>query len=229
MSDNPAPSLPRRQGLIGTLLSAVGQAIATLLASLFFSLLTEWVGMAFIWPAQGVQHSLTMMQCELGWFADNVRQSLLLADPVSVINDVLSQTGAWLWQNAGLAAWLVWLHDHPWLNGLAAYLQAAVYVVMTFVLRLFILLLTAPLFVLAALTGAVDGLVRRDVRRFGRGYESGFIYHHARRRVMPVFFLAWVVYLSLPFSVPPWVVLLPAAVLFGLVISITVGSFKKFL
>lgn len=158
-----------------------------------------------------------------------MRQSLLLADPVSVIDGVLQQTTAWLWQTAGLNVWFRWLHGHPLFTGFTVYLQAAVYVVMTFVLRLFILLLTAPLFVLAAMTGAVDGLVRRDIRRFGRGYESGFIYHHARRRVMPVFFMTWVVYLSLPFSVPPWVVLLPAAALFGLVISITLGSFKKFL
>ena len=229
MSDRQVQQPGRPQGVMGTVLTWAGQAVATLLASLFFSLVTEWAGMTFFWPEQGVQHSLQVMQSELGWFTENVRQSLLLADPVLRLNDILQQTGRGLLQKAGLASWLIWLREQPQLHGLAVYLQAAIYVVLTFVLRLFVLLLTAPLFVLAALTGIVDGLVRRDIRRFGRGYESGFIYHHARRRVIPVFFLAWVVYLSLPFSVPPWVVLLPAAALFGLVISIAVGSFKKFL
>ncbi len=53
----------------------------------------------------------------------------------------------------------------------------------------------------AAFVGLVDGLVRRDIRRFGAGRESGFIYHRARAGLIPLAVLPWVAYLALPVSV----------------------------
>lgn len=84
------------------------------------------------------------------------------------------------------------------------YIQATAYITMTFILRLTLLILTMPLFGLSVLVGLVDGLVRRDIRRFGSGYESGFIYPHAKRTISPIFVTAW---LALPFSVHPNVIL----------------------
>lgn len=48
---------------------------------------------------------------------------------------------------------------------------------LTFVVRLVILVMTIPLFLMAAFTGLVDGLVRRDLRKFGAGRESSYLYH----------------------------------------------------
>ncbi|ELW2864719.1 TIGR03747 family integrating conjugative element membrane protein [Salmonella enterica] len=233
MSDTPVQqnAAPKR-GLIATPLGWLGKIAATLIGSLFFSLLVEWLGIAFLWPEQGAEHSHMMMNEELGWFADNVTRSLLTADPVTQLEDVLHQTWQWLFVDTGFIPWLEQLRHKPeghWIHGINTYIQAAVYITLTFVLRVFILLLTAPLFLLVAVVGITDGLVRRDIRRFGCGYESGFIYHHAKRTVLPVFFLAWIIYLSLPFSVNPCIVLLPAALLFGLIISIATGTFKKYL
>lgn len=228
-------ALPQRaapKGMISVLFGWAGRVLATLLVSLLFSLLTEWVGMTFFWSEQGVQHSYLLMDSELRWFSANVRQSLLISDPVGQLDRVLAHTWQWVFVDTKFVVWLAWLRSSPDAHELYRvddYLKAAIYITLTFVLRVFILLLTAPLFVLAAVTGVVDGLVRRDIRRFGSGYESGFVYHHAKHLVMPVFYLAWMVYLTLPFSVPPFVVLLPAAFLFGLSLSITVGTFKKYI
>lgn len=46
---------------------------------------------------------------------------------------------------------------------------AALYTVLTFCVRTVILLLTIPLFVLAAFTGLIDGLAQRDLRKIGPG------------------------------------------------------------
>jgi hypothetical protein len=54
------------------------------------------------------------------------------------------------------------------------------------------LCLTLPLFLMAAFVGLVDGLVCRDIRRFGAGRESGFIYHRARASLIPLAVLPWV-------------------------------------
>lgn len=82
---------------------------------------------------------------------------------------------------------------------------------------------------MAAFVGFVDGLVRRDVRRFGAGRESGFLYHRAKASLMPLAVLPWVIYLALPISVHPLLVLLPAAAMLGLAMNLTAGSFKKYL
>lgn len=103
------------------------------------------------------------------------------------------------------------------------------YVTLVFLMRVTILVLSVPLFILVALVGIVDGMVRRDLRRYGAGYESSFLYHHAKRFVKPAVYIPCILYLSAPFSVYPNLLLLPAALLMGLAISVTMGSFKKYL
>lgn len=232
MSDTPVHHNPPQKGLIATPLSWTGKACATLIGSLFFSLIVEWLGIAFFWPEQGAEHSRLMMNEELGWFADNVTHSLLMTDPVGKLDVILHQTWQWIFIDTGFIPWLEQWRNKPgnhWIHWVDTYIQATVYITLTFVLRVFILLLTAPLFVLTALVGIIDGLVRRDIRRYGCGYESGFIYHHAKRTVLPIFFLTWIIYLSLPFSMNPSLILLPAASIFGCVITLSVGTFKKYL
>jgi integrating conjugative element membrane protein (TIGR03747 family) len=92
-----------------------------------------------------------------------------------------------------------------------SYLIAAAYTTLVFLVRLLVLCLTLPLFLMAAFVGLVDGLVRRDIRRFGAGRESGFIYHRARASLIPLAVLPWVTYLALPVSVNPLLILLPSA------------------
>jgi integrating conjugative element membrane protein (TIGR03747 family) len=53
-----------------------------------------------------------------------------------------------------------------------SYLIAAAFTTLTFLVRLLVLVLTLPLILTAAFVGLIDGLVRRDVRRFGAGRES---------------------------------------------------------
>ena len=65
-----------------------------------------------------------------------------------------------------------------------------------FAVRLAILTLATPVFGLFALVALVDGLVRRDLRRWGGGRESSFVYHYAKKASIPLIIIAWVLYLS---------------------------------
>lgn len=56
-------------------------------------------------------------------------------------------------------------------------------VTLTFLLHLAILLQTLPLFELTIVIGLIDGVVHRDLQRFGTGHESGFVYHHASHTI----------------------------------------------
>ncbi|MEQ9379239.1 MAG: DUF4400 domain-containing protein [Pirellulales bacterium] len=75
----------------------------------------------------------------------------------------------------------------------------------------------------------VDGLVRRDLRRWGAGRKSSFIYHWSKRSALPLLVTAWVICLALPFSLHPSWVILPFATLFAISIVITASAFKKYL
>lgn len=232
--DNPSPASVSR-GLITTPLALLGQILAMLMTALLLRLLAEWLGAVFFWPQQGAEHAHQMMNQELAWFSDNIVRSILVADPAGVAEQALTQVYRWVFVDTGVIAWgervsyRFLANTADWHNGLDTIIQATMYTMLTFVLRLFLLLLTLPLFMLTITVGIIDGLVRRDIRRFGSGYESAFIYHHARQAVRPVLFVPWFIWLALPLSIHPGIILWPGAVLSGLVVSVAVGSFKKFL
>lgn len=98
-----------------------------------------------------------------------------------------------------------------------------------FVVRLAILVLSLPVFMLAGLVGAIEGLSRRDLRRWGGGRESSFLHRHALAFVFPSVAGAWLVYLAGPWSIPPAFVVLPFAVSFAVALAVSIGSFKKYL
>ena len=56
-----------------------------------------------------------------------------------------------------------------------------------------------PVLLLFSLVALVDGFVKRDLRRWGGGRESSFVYHWAKQSAMPLLVLSWVIYLALPF------------------------------
>ena len=219
--------------------------IGLLLGSLFISVLIEWIGLCFYWREQGWHHARDMLNAELKWVADGFAQSLVVDNPGRTAKALIDVAYEWIFEKTGLVEWINYSAAQSRINGRQAqgvhqylgimyvyvedYGLAALYTVLTFLSRLLILTLSIPLFLMAAFTGAVDGLVRRDLRRFGAGRESGFIYHRAKMLVVPVGVAPWVFYLALPVSVSPMLVLLPCAVVLGLVVSVTVGSFKKYL
>jgi len=76
-----------------------------------------------------------------------------------------------------------------------------------------------------SLVALVDGLVQRDLRRWGGGRESSFVYHYAKKEALPLVVLTWVTYLALPLTF----VILPFASLFALTVAVTASTFKKYL
>lgn len=183
-------------------------------------------GMLWFWPEQGWHHSHAMWLTELGWLSSHFRCSLLVQEPAQATAKILEYLNDWVvvrsgWKQSDIQLKL--LSREASLQGQLAqtyvagqdYLLAAMFTVFTFVVRLTVLTLATPLFLLAVLTGMVDGLMRRDLRKFGVDRESSFVYHRAKRTLLPLIVGPWVVYLALPWSVNPILVLLPCAALLG--------------
>jgi len=235
----------RDKSLISKVLGLPFTLLGILLVSLFFSVVTEWIGLYFFWPEEGWHHSRDMLNSELEWLSAAFVQSLLVEQPGQTARWIIGLAYEWGFEKTGLIRWITQSAEQARLNsnrgagfqyylGLAYvhledYGLAAVYAALTFLARILILVLTLPLFLMAIFTGLIDGLVRRDLRRFGAGRESGFIYHRAKRMIIPMWVAPWIIYPALPMTVSPLLVLLPSAAALGVVVSISAGSFKKYL
>lgn len=218
--------------------------IGILLASWLVSLLIEYIGMIFFWANEGEEHSRQVMLTESAYLSEGFTYSLLMSEPVTLIHYWIQQAYQWLLVDSGFIRWInqgrqvtVQSGAVPLLNRFGSWLAmefweywlATVYVTITLSIRVVILVLSIPLFIMVCVTGIVDGLVRRDLRRYGAGYESSFVYHHAKRLVKPALYGPCMLYLSWPTAVWPNLLLLPAAVALGVVVSVVVGAFKKYL
>ncbi|BBR54745.1 TIGR03747 family integrating conjugative element membrane protein [Pseudomonas putida] len=234
------PPTHKRPGLILGMLELCLRLLGLLFASLIFSIVLEFVGMLWLWSEQGWHHSHTMWLAELGWLSDHFKHSLLVEEPAQATAKVLEHLNEWVVVRSGWAtsdSQLKLLSHQTSAQGQLAqgyvvlqdYLLAALFTVFTFVVRLTVLTLATPLFLLAVITGAVDGLMRRDLRKFSADRESSFVYHRAKRTLLPLMVSPWVIYLSLPTSVNPNWVLLSCAALLGWMVAITATTFKKYL
>ncbi|EIC4463616.1 TIGR03747 family integrating conjugative element membrane protein [Salmonella enterica subsp. enterica serovar Virchow] len=219
--------------------------VGLILSSLLLSLLIEYAGMTFFWSEEGAAHSRAVMNTELGWLSTEFTRSLLLSAPAETVPAWISAAYQWLFVDSGMQTWLhaqqagtaagrsvsefsselsQWLAYH-----LHDYLLATVYVTVVTMVRVVILVLSVPLFVMVVLVAVVEGLGRRDLRRYGAAYESSFVYHHAKKSVRPAIYVPCIIYLSWPGAVYPNLMIWPAAMLLGLAVTVTVASFKKYL
>ncbi|MBJ9136064.1 TIGR03747 family integrating conjugative element membrane protein [Citrobacter farmeri] len=219
--------------------------LGILLGALLVSLLIEYVCIAVLWPEEGAAHSYRVMVAESRWLSEGYTRSLLMAAPVETVSRWVHLAWQWLFVDSGFSHWLQSFRETgqkgngfiPFINRfggslvswLSEYLQATLWVTLIFFIRVMILFLSLPLFGLVIITGIVEGLVRRDLRRYGAGYESSFVYHHARRFIKPALYGPCMFYLAWPTAVWPNLLLLPAALMLGGVLAIVTASFKKYL
>ena len=236
----------RQQGLIAGIITLPFRLFGVLCGSLLLCIVIECVGMHLFWADEGWRHSQSMLNYELAQLSGHFTRSALVQEPGRTANWLVEQAYQWIFVKSGLLEWMRNAADRASAPGQSAardfryyisqayvwiesYLIAAAFTTLVFLVRLLVLVLTLPLFLLAAFVGLVDGLVRRDIRRFGAGRESGFLYHRAKASLMPLAVLPWVTYLAIPVSVSPLLILLPAAVLLGVATNLAAGSFKKYL
>lgn len=83
------------------------------------------------------------------------------------------------------------------------------------------------MFALTITIGLIDGLVRRDLRRFGAGHESGFVYHHARRMIGSSLIATGLVWLAVSQFLTPEYFGVLSSVIVGLAVSFAIGAFKN--
>lgn len=242
------------QGPVGFIFAMVLGALFTTVFSWLLSIGIELAGMQFLWKERGVLHSRDLVMEDLGYIAD-APHSLIVPDTVSFAHDLIAtvaipferlgvmgfyertRAAALAAQTAsvgpggkaGVAGALK--RTAAQLNLMLATLGVvALYTAQDTALRLAIVVFAMPAFVLACLLGAVDGLMRRDLRKWGGGRESSFIYHHAKATTYLALGGGFGLYLAWPtggFNPAYMVLVFTALVAWSL--SLTLSSFKKYL
>ena len=237
--DDTAP-VTRRSGAVRNFVGWIGKVLRLLLASLIVSVAIEWIGMQVWWPELGVEHSRQMVQAESAFLDRNISFSWAQSKPAVAINRLGARASLVMSESRiakYLADWSRRLKNRlesssAWrvfTRSIGPYALAARNICDLYVIRLTVLCLAAPLFVLLVWVGLVDGLVQRDLRRWGGGRESSYVYHYAKRSNLVFVALAGFVYLALPFSVHPAIVLMPFAIVCAASIGLTASRFKKYL
>lgn len=237
---------PRRrvvqEGLISKSLTAIAKIIQWLLLSLLFSIVIEWAGMVLWWPDAGIGHSRTMLAKETSYLDTDFRKSIITSNPAQFAKRIANNTYHYMFEVTRFVDFIRWISPQPRKKEegirptlhkiylpIAEFVIATMQVTQVFSVRIAILTLAMPVFLLFSLVALVDGLVQRDLRRWGGGRESSFVYHYAKKAAFPLIILTWVTYLALPFSLHPTFVVLPFAVMFALTVSVTASTFKKYL
>jgi integrating conjugative element membrane protein (TIGR03747 family) len=223
------------------LLSLVFGAVISFIGSLVVGSIIEWVGMHTWWQDEGIRHSRDMVAEDLGYLSEYQR-SLLTDDAV-----MFAARWGEAANTAAQALGVLWLirkgsepspaptpksHDRTQrlLHALVPYLIAMVYVWQDALIRVAIVYLALPAFAIAFVIGLIDGLGRRDIRKWCGGRESSFVYHHAKRLLWPAFTFGFFLYLTWPtggFN-PAWVVL-PFCAASAWTVSLMAATFKKYL
>lgn len=218
--DNPPKSIrPEKpvkhtRGPVTRCLGWMSAVLIAVLMAVLVSALIECVGIALGWWPD--THARTLLVTERAYIEAIDQYPLTALSPQRVADQASRQFDG-LWQSV----------FSP--SGVGTYFAAVVHTVKLVLLRLAICVFVLPGFVLVALVAFYDGLVARDIRKYTGGHESSYVFHKAKRWIVPSLMLTVSFYLMLPFSLPPVVIFAPSMVLTGLMIYVATSRFKKFL
>lgn len=205
----PPPSRPA-QGPVGWLLSLTGRLIGLVIGALVLRVVLELAGLYFWWSQEGSRHVFQVMRQEQAELVSALQPHPLRNEMVMLLENGATRI---LMVNK--------LLRKPF--------TALAYTLVSFMQRLIWLAAMLPLLCLCVLIGLTEGLVRRDLRRFGSGLESVFLHRYIIRSGSSVATTLWVFYLAQPLFLPAMLVLLTAGLWFGITVWIAAGSFKRWL
>ena len=223
------PRQPR--GLVGRIFQWTLGVVGAVAAALVLAVVIEWGGLTFFWADQGAARSAGVLRQDLAWLAgvdtDPIILPLVTLPAPSVLAAEISAGiyhAVFVW--TGIGQVLAWLSTSSAV--LAVYLEAGLNAVQTFFVRLAITITALPLFLVFAWWGAMEGLVRRDLRRFGGDIERGMIYHWAKHVAGATLAVPVFLYLAWPGSINPAWLFVPFTLALGVNLMVVTSTFTKY-
>ena len=166
-----------QKSLIGRWLSRITTIAVWLLLALLMSIITEWIGMNTKWKDEGIEHSRGMVKTELGYLNKDFQKSLIVQRPVQYAENIASTMHKYMYEKTGVMDILSKIFRDNKAESIirlfAEHVLAAVYVTQVFAIRLAVLTLALPAFLIFGIVAATEGLVQRDIRKWSVGREHG--------------------------------------------------------
>lgn len=231
----------RKRSLVFEGLGSLMAFLILLVIALIFSIVAEWIGMYFFWPEQGALHSAKMLVTELGYLNQDFKQSAWGVAPIDIAVWLSSSVYYWIFEWTRIVDIIAWAMNPPYGTGgfrlaiatvtqaIGQYLEAMINTTQVFGVRLAVAILTTPIFIMIGVAALIDGLVERELRRYGGDNESAFVYHAVKPWMRPAVVGSWFLYLALPISIHPNMIFLPAAIMYGTALYLATSKFKKHL
>jgi integrating conjugative element membrane protein (TIGR03747 family) len=234
---------PQPRGPVTVLIAVLIGFVASVLTSLVIGVIIEVIGDHTWWKGKAVEHAQAQVIEDLGYI-ELFPKSILVPDTVAFANNMV-RLASKPWDMLNAPAFF----EHTRRNAaqtvptraiqrilqrllveIARVLEILLYVTQGTAVRLSVAFFALPAFAMACLMGLVDGLVKRDLRKWSGGRESSFVYHHSKHYTAWFLTAGFSLYLAWPIGGfnPAWMVL-TFAVLVAMSLSVTVASFKKYL
>jgi integrating conjugative element membrane protein (TIGR03747 family) len=218
---------PSNSGILAKTLGLAVGAVIWIIVALIASIVMEWIGMWYFWPELGASHSQTMLFEELDYLSGPLERNMFTDSTVTYVAQFTGQLTYYVLDHTGIRLLTErFIGTNP---VIAEYYQAAINTIEVFAVRLAILTLSAPVFVLFGMVAVTDGLVQRDLRRWGGGRESSYLYHRAKHWVIPTATISASLYLSAPITVNPAYIIVPCAAFSAMLLRIMMATMKKYL
>jgi hypothetical protein len=215
------PQTEKPKGVLAQSLSWTMGVIGALLVTIAISVVVELTGIAAGWWHGG--HAAGLLFVERGYIEGIEQIPLISFKPVVVADHAEERVQAVV---GGIYQDALGTQDS---DPLSVYLLGAINITQLVVLRLVVTLFTLPGYLVVALAAVIDGGVRRDIRKYTGEHESSYIFHGTKRWLLPGIMGTVSLYLLLPFSVYPALIFAPSMVLFGYLLYVVTGRFKKFI
>lgn len=234
---------PVERGPVTTVVLFVFGGVLTTIFSWALGAVLSYAGMQFdaLWADKGLDHPKGLVEENLRYVAEYPR-SVIIKDTVAFEKSVIRFVarpfvfvGIPRYYERAIQPLPKNPDDLDRTTGilrreLATFLMTSMYIAIDTAMRLFVIVFALPAFVLACLLGVVDGLVRRDLRRWGGGRESSFVYHRAKNWTKYSAFGGFGFYLAWPFGgFNPAYMVLVFTVMTACALSLYVSTFKKYL
>ena len=229
----------KKPGVLGQTTGFIINITFWLFVSLISSIIIEWLGIYFSWWSSGDEHSKIMLNEELVYANETIRDVFLGDDQGSYlfwvfnkflfVMDVTLQFLANTIQSiTTIILRFTTIGAYIPTDRFEIYTSSAFNISLVFLLRLFLILFALPLFLMSLLWGFVDGLVERDLRRFGAGRESSTIFDGAKSMIAPFFVAPLLVYLSFPEPINPVLIIAPSVLVQCVLYRTLFSKYKKY-
>lgn len=211
----------RAKGMVGRLFQLMWVILGVLAAAIVMAATIEIGGMLTgVWP---LDHSYRVLLKEREYIGAIGNFPLTWLSPLSVgviAADYVDSAAATAIRSTGL---------EQWMSTIGAYVLALVNSTKIIIHRAAVCIFVAPGYILVMCVAAIEGLVYRDIRKYTGAHESSYVFHKAKRWLVPALAITISVYLALPFAVMPVLVFAPSIALSGFMTYVAAGSFKKFM